>query len=192
MSSALQQSTLSVADYLAGEATSPVKHEYVAGEVFAMAGAGEAHVTIAGNLFALLRNHVRGGSCRVYIADMKLRVEHTDAFFYPDIFVTCHRLDAAETQFKRHPTLVVEVLSPSTAAFDRGGKFVHYRQIEDLREYVLIEPETRSVDVFRRGADGHWVLFPFSGEEMVELESLDFRCPMAAIYEDVGLAATGA
>lgn len=188
MSSVLQTSGLSVADYLAGEADSAIKHEYVAGEVFAMAGAGEAHVTVALNLAAMLRGHVRGGPCRTYISDMKLRVEREDAFFYPDVFVTCYPGDAAETQFKRHPTLIVEVLSPATAAYDRGGKFGHYRQIDDLQEYVLIEPETRSVDVFRRGDDGHWVLFPFAGEDEVEFASLGFRCPMAAIYEDVDLA----
>jgi Uma2 family endonuclease len=191
MSSVLQPSVLSVADYLSGEETSQVKHEYVAGEVFAMAGAGEAHVTIAGNLFALLRAHVRGGPCRVYISDMKLRVERDDAFFYPDVFVTCHPADAAETRFKRYPTLLVEVLSPSTAAFDRGGKFGHYRHIDGLKEYVLIESEAMTVDVFRRGPDGHWVLFPFSGDELVEIESLDFRCPMAALFEDVLLASAG-
>jgi len=117
---------ISAADYLAGEEIAPVKHEYVAGEVFAMAGAGEAHVTVAGNLFALLRNHVRGGPpCRVYIADMKVRVEPADAFYYPDLFVTCDPADGRENLFKRHPAVVVEVLSNSTAAFDRGAKFIH-------------------------------------------------------------------
>ena len=87
---------ISPEDYLAGEALSPIRHEYVAGEVFTMAGATEEHATIALNLAALLRAQVRGGPCRVYIADMKLRVEAADAFFYPDVFVTCDPRDATE------------------------------------------------------------------------------------------------
>jgi Uma2 family endonuclease len=187
MTSAAESPKISVDDYLAGEESSPLKHEYIAGEVFAMAGAGEAHVTVALNLATLLRNHVRKGPCRVYISDMKVRVESADAFYYPDVFVTCDPADGREGLFKRHPTLVIEVLSDSTAAFDRGAKFAHYRQLDSLLEYVLIEPERRSIDVFRRNADGNWVLHPFSGDEELNLASIDFRCPLDAVYEDVDL-----
>lgn len=185
MTSAAEKPKISAEDYLTGESASPAKHEYVAGEVFAMAGAGEAHVTVAGNLFALLRDHVRGSPCRVYISDMKVRVEEADAFYYPDVFVTCDPADGRENLFKRDPTLVVEVLSESTAAFDRGAKFAHYRLLDSLREYVLIEPERPSIDVFRRNADGNWVLHPIGEGGRLELESLDFHCPVEAIYEDV-------
>jgi Uma2 family endonuclease len=187
MPSAAENPRITVDDYLAGEQASAVKHDYVAGEVFAMAGAGEAHVTVALNLATLLRSHVRGGPCRVYISDMKVHVEKADAFYYPDVFVTCDPADSRENLFKRSPTLVVEVLSDSTAAFDRGAKFAHYRQIDSLKEYVLIEPERRSVDVFRRNADGNWVLHPFAAGEELVLASLDFRCPIDAVYEDVEL-----
>ena len=180
-----EKQNISVDEYLAGEQDSTVKHEYVVGEVFAMAGANEAHVTIAGNLFALLRSQVRGGPCRVYISDMKLGIATADAFYYPDVFVTCDAGDQAEQQVKRHPTLVVEVLSDSTAAFDRGAKFAHYRQIETLREYLLIEPGSRSADLFRRGSDGHWVFHAFAGQDELELTSLDFRCSLESVYEDV-------
>lgn len=146
-----EQPKLDVDDYLTGEETAPIKHEYVAGEVFAMAGASEAHVTVGGNLFTLPRNHVRGGPYRVYIADMKLRVEPADTFYYPDLFVTCDPADGRENLFKRNPTLIVEVLS--TTAFDRGTKFAHYRLLDSLREYVLIEPERPSIDIFRRRVD---------------------------------------
>ncbi len=191
MTSTAEQSRISVEDYLAGEETASVKHQYIAGEVFTMAGAGEAHVTVALNLASLLRNHVRGGPCRVYIADMKLRVEQADAFYYPDLFVTCDPADGRENLFKRNPILVVEVLSDSTAfstaAFNRGTKFAHYRQLAPLREYVLIEPERPSIDIFRHDAEGSWVLHPVAeGGELV-LASIDFRCPVAAVYEDVAL-----
>lgn len=139
---------MSPEDYLTGEETSRVKNDYVAGEVFAIPGAGEAHVTVAGNLFILLRNHVRGGPCRVYISDMKVRVEKADAYYSPDVFITCDPADGRENLFKCNPTLVVEVLSEFTAAFDQGAKFAHYRQLESLQEYVLIEPTGMSIAYF--------------------------------------------
>lgn len=176
-------------DYLAWEERSPRKHEYLAGEVFAMAGASDAHVTITGNLFALLRAHVRGSPCRVYMADMKLRVEAADAFFYPDLLVTCAAADHAAPQFKCQPTVVVEVLSAGTAAFDRGQKFALYRQLSSLREYVLIEQDRMSVECFRRDEQDRWVLQAYGPDETVELSSLDFNTAIEALYEDVALPA---
>ena len=171
-------------DYLAGETLSPIRHEYVAGEVFAMAGATEEHATIALNFAALLRNQVRGGPCRVYIADMKLRVEAADAFFYPDVFVTCDARDTSEPLAKRHPTLICEVLSESTEAYDRGGKFAAYRTLESLNEYLLIDSRRRAVEVFRRQPGG-WLLAPVAPDGALELKCLDFRCAVDALYEDV-------
>jgi Uma2 family endonuclease len=174
-------------DYLAGEARSPIKHEYVAGEVFAMAGASEEHVTIAGNVFALLRAHVRGGPCRVYIADMKLRVERARAFFYPDVFVTCEAADAAEPTVKARARVVVEVLSESTEAYDRGAKFASYRELPTLEEYVLIDSRSRCVEVFRRHPEG-WMLHPVPDDGRLNLAPLEFDCTLDAIYEDVRFA----
>ncbi|WP_348682688.1 Uma2 family endonuclease [Acidovorax soli] len=108
--------------YLDWEAEQLEKHEYLDGEVFAMAGASEAHVTLAGNVFMALRNHLRGGPCSVFISDMKLRVEADNAFFYLDVFVTCAETDRAHSHYKAAPSLVVEVLSPATSAYDRGGQ----------------------------------------------------------------------
>jgi Uma2 family endonuclease len=172
-------------DFLAWEALQPVKHEFLAGEVYAMAGARDAHVTIAGNVFMLLRAHTRGTACRTYIADMKLRVEEVDAYFYPDVFVTCDPRDLATDTWKSHARLVVEVLSDSTAGFDRGRKFQSYRLLGSLQEYVLIDAEARTVDVFRRAEGGCWVLHPFEGEDTAEFQSLECRAPLALIFEDV-------
>jgi Uma2 family endonuclease len=177
---------ITLEDYLAGEAVSPVKHEYVAGEVFAMAGASDAHVTVAGNVFALLRAHVRGGPCRVYIADMKLRVDPAQSCFYPDVFVTCDPADLGETTAKQRPKVVIEVLSESTEGYDRGGKFAAYRRLPSLEEFVLIDSRSRSVEVFRRHPEG-WVLQPVPDEGRLELLSLGFGCGLDAIYEDVAL-----
>lgn len=184
MSTPAETIALSVNDYLAGEADSPVKHEYMAGEVFAMAGATEAHATIAGNVFAMLRAHVRGGPCRVYIADMKLRVAQADAFFYPDVFVTCDPADASEPIAKQSARVVVEVLSESTEAYDRGAKFAAYRQLEQLDEYVLIDSRSRSAEVFRRNSEG-WLFQPVAKGDRLRLLSVGFDCTLDQIYEDV-------
>lgn len=185
MTSTAERYAITAADYLEGEAHSSIKHEYIAGQVFAMAGANESHVTIALNLATLLRAHVRGGPCRVYIADMKVRVDAADSFFYPDVFVTCHPDDADAPQMKRHPSLIVEVLSESTTAYDRGAKFGYYRQLPSLNEYVLIETERMTVDVFRRRPDGQWLFQSYSAGQTFELASTDFQCPIEALYEDV-------
>ena len=186
MSDLAVPSFITVDDYLAWEAESPDKHEYVDGEVFAMGGASDAHVTIAGNVFSLVRAHLRGGPCRVYITDMKLRVERANAFFYPDVFVTCAAADAAEPDLKRSPTVVIEVLSKSTEGYDRGGKFARYRMLDSLQEYVLIDSRRRAIEVFRRQAGG-WLLQPVDDPGPLELQSLEFACGMDDVYEDVTL-----
>jgi Uma2 family endonuclease len=171
--------------YLEGEKISPIKHEYRQGEIYAMAGASDAHVTITLNLATLLRNHVRGSSCRAYVADMKVRIETANIFYYPDVMVTCDERDKTPNDFKRYPSLIVEVLSSTTQGFDRGDKFADYRTIETLQEYVLINQERQSAECFRRNSEGLWVLYPYSQGEEIYLASVDFSCPIAALYEDV-------
>lgn len=185
---AVKKPVFSADEFLDWEAGQSEKHEFIAGAVFAMAGASDAHVTISGNVFAALRSHLRGKPCRVYIADMKLEVAQTNAFFYPDVFVTCSAADAALSDRKREPALIVEVLSPSTAAFDRGLKFAHYRTLPSLMEYVLIDTERESVEAFRRDASGRWVLYPYGPGDPVELTSVGMSLPFDAIYEDAAPA----
>ena len=192
MSMPHRQPRFDAAAYLEWEQQHSERHEYVAGEVFAMTGATDAHVTVTLNLASLLRAHVRGTPCRVYMADMKLHVATADAFFYPDVFVTCAEADHRQKHYKNVPVLIVEVLSDSTAAYDRGRKFSLYRQLPSLREYVLIDPTTFSVDVFRRGEDGHFVLYPFDAGERVELFSIDYAVPIEELYEDVRFEVEGA
>ncbi len=178
-------------EYLRLEAESPIKHEYVNGEVYAMAGATDAHVTIAGNLFAMLRSHVRGTGCRVYIADMKLRVELRNCFYYPDVVVTCDERDAETSTYKRFPKLIVEVLSASTEAFDRGNKFFDYQTLDTLDEYVLINTQHQRVECFRRNSEGLWVLQSYHPtDKTFELQSLAFQDNLDALYEDVTLEPT--
>lgn len=180
--------------YLAWEAEQSDKHEYHDGEVFAMAGASEAHVTVALNVAMALRNHLRGSPCSVFISDMKLRVEEDNAFFYPDVFVTCADSDRGQSHSKSAPLLIVEVLSPTTSAFDRGAKFAAYRKLPTLREYAVIDPERLSLDLFRREGDSdsesasqRWVLHPIDAGGQVEWASVGLQLPLEALYEDVAL-----
>ena len=172
-------------DYLAWEQRQDAKHEYWAGEVYAMVGARDAHVTVTGNVFALLRAHLRGTPCRTFISDMKLRVEAANAFFYPDVFVTCDARDRDTDTYKAHPVLVVEVLSESTASFDRGRKFAAYRLFDSLQDYVLIDPENFTVDVFRRDESNHWALYPYENEGRVAFASIGLALSWSEIFEDV-------
>lgn len=176
-------------DFLAWDQGQTVKHEYVDGHVYAMAGAEDRHATVMLNAAMALKQHLRGTPCRVFATDVKLRVEASDAYFYPDVFVTCSTADLANPLIKREPVLVVEVLSPSTAAYDRGQKFAHYRGSETLKEYVLIDLDSRRSDVYRKGADGLWVLHPFADGEAVEWASVGLTVSAAALFEDVDDAA---
>ncbi|MCU0927772.1 MAG: Uma2 family endonuclease [Burkholderiaceae bacterium] len=185
MGDAAAKPRMSAEDFLAWDAHESVKHEFVGGEVFAMADADERHVTTAGNVYAALRAHLRGTPCRTFITDMKLRVEAVDAFFYPDVMVTCSAADAADPLVKREPALVVEVLSASTAAFDRGDKFAAYRTLPTLREYLLADPATRRCDLYRKGDDGLWVLHPSAPDEPVVLASVGLTLGADPLWAEV-------
>jgi len=188
---ALPQSFLSPEAYLQLEQQSQTKQEYINGAVYAMAGASDAHVTIAGNLFARLLNHLRGGGCRVYIADMKVRILDRNCFYYPDVMVTCNPQDQTTPTYKQFPKLIVEVLSGSTEAFDRGDKFADYQTLESLEEYVLINTRHQRIECFRRDSGGRWLLQTYTETTpWFELQSVDFADSLTTIYEDVILEST--
>jgi len=175
---------LTAEDYLAGESGSDMRHEYVDGEVYAMAGAGEPHNLIAGNVFAKLRSLVRGGPCRVFISDMKLHVADWDAFYYPDVMVVCDARDT-QTNYKEFPSLVVEVLSPSTEPIDRREKMLAYRTLPSLREYLLIAQDKRHVELYRRADNGTWYLAALPEGAAVPLECVNACLTLDELYEDV-------
>ncbi|NEV64471.1 Uma2 family endonuclease [Thiorhodococcus minor] len=171
--------------YLAWEEAQDEKHEYLRGEVFAMVGARRNHVVVAGNLFAAFKQRLRGGPCQAYISDLRLRVEAADAFFYPDVMVSCDARDHAATRFIEHPTLIVEVLSDSTAAFDRGDKFAAYRTLPALQEYILVDIPARRVESFRRATDPEWLFHAYpadSGE--CRIACLDLSVSHDEIFEN--------
>ncbi|MDG4597010.1 MAG: Uma2 family endonuclease [Candidatus Contendobacter sp.] len=171
-------------DYLEWEQRQPERHEYVRGEVFAMAGTTDRHNEISGNCYTLLRQHLRGTPCRVFMADVKVRVDAADCGFYPDLQVTCAESDRADRLVKRSPTLVVEVLSDSTASYDLGDKFAAYQQLDSLREYVLVDQERIRVLIYRR-RDGQWGVDNIGPGGRLRLDSVDLDCPVEALYEDL-------
>jgi Uma2 family endonuclease len=183
-----QPAYITLEEYLAAEASSEIKHEYQDGYVYAMAGASDAHVTIAGNLFAIIRNHLRGGGCRVYMSDMRVNLATRKSYYYPDVMVTCNPLDRELTHYKQHPCLIIEVLSTSTEAFDRGDKFTDYQQLESLQEYVLVSQTRQRVDYFQRSSQGLWVLQSYYLGDILQLTSINCSIPVVGIFEDVELS----
>jgi Uma2 family endonuclease len=173
-------------DYLEIEQISPIKHEYIQGQLVAMAEASKAHVIITGNLSALLVNHLRGTACLSYATDMKVRLPALNLFYYPDLAVTCDDRDRRSDQdFILHPKLIIEVLSSSTEAFDRGEKFADYKSIPELEEYILIHQTQILVEQFQRKADNLWIPYIYRAGDTIELTSIAFTCAIATLYENI-------
>ncbi len=180
---------LTVEEYLALEENSPIKHEYIDGNVFAMAGTTDSHNLIAGNLYTLIRRHLRGSDCRVYFADLKIRLQQSNGFYYPDLLVTCDPRDGETATYKRFPKLIIEVLSDGTEAFDRGDKFNDYQTLDSLEEYVLISSKKQRVEIFRHQENDRWQYESYDAAQnpQVQLESIDLFLAIADLYEDVPL-----
>lgn len=180
-------------DYLAIERESiDARHEYVAGQVFAMTGGSYEHNLIAANVSDELRQQFKGNPCTVLTSDMRIRIEAADVCAYPDVVVLC---DAPVFHDDRrdvliNPVLIVEVLSPSTEAYDRGGTFAHYRRLPSLRHYLLIAQDRVSVDVFTRQPDDRWLLSAYVDlDTVIELERPDCRLSAREIYDRVEFGA---
>lgn len=168
--------------YLDWEHIQAERHEYVDGQVFAMAGAKRSHAIVAGNVFAALHAALADGPCRAFVSDMKVRVEKANAFFYPDVAVTCDPRDVDHDYAMAYPVLIVEVLSESTAAYDRGEKFARYRQLDSLEEYLLIDPDARHADLFRRDRQGNWVLISAASTGPIGLASVGVTLPRDVVF----------
>ncbi|HLA33588.1 MAG TPA: Uma2 family endonuclease [Rhodocyclaceae bacterium] len=170
-------------DFLAWEETQTEKYEYVGGEIYAMVGARLAHAEIALNVAAALKSALRGTPCRAFISDVKLQVD-VDTF-YPDVLVTCDAADLNAESVVKSPKVIIEVLSPSTAAYDRGRKFQAYRGVASLQEYVLIDPDLRTIDIFRRTVEDNWLLVASEAARGLVLTSLDFVAAPETVFENV-------
>jgi Uma2 family endonuclease len=176
---------LSPEEYLAWEEKAEVRHEYIDGEVFAMAGSSDDHATIVGNVFVVLSPFARGRGCRIYPQDVKAQIHDQSRYYYPDLLVTCDPRDREDKYVKRHYKLIVEVLSESTEAFDRGKKFEDYRRSESLEEYLLVAQDRLAVDVFRRNGLGKWEFEGYGPGDAVEVVSLGGKFAIGDLYEDV-------
>jgi len=190
----LAQRLITPAEYLVLERSAREKSEYINGRVYAMAGASRRHNLITGNVFGELRTQLRGRPCEAYMGDMRVKVQRTGMYTYPDVVALCEepRLEDAELDTLLNPAVIVEVLSPSTESYDRGQKFAHYRRLESLREYVLVAQVTPRIEHFRRDVD-HWVFTEISdpGGELA-LPSLGCVLKLADIYDRIEFPADGA
>jgi Uma2 family endonuclease len=177
---------MSLDEFLAWEAGETTKHEFVDGHVFAMAGASRAHGTIALNLAALVRPAIRKTGCQAYLADMKVIPPGQRSVRYPDLVLTCDSRDLDDEHITRFPKLIVEVLSRSTAAVDRGEKFEEYRRIPTLEEYVIIDSTQVLVEILRRG-DDLWTFKEYGPGSTFRLESIPLDIAVNDLYEDIQL-----
>lgn len=184
----LAKAFISTADYLAGEKNSPIRHEYLGGQIFAMSGGSEEHNRIALNIASFLRFHLHGSGCKTFIADMKVKIaiakNSSDIFYYPDVMVTCDSQDT-EKYYKTSPCVIVEVLSPSTQELDRREKRLNYQTLGSLQEYVLVSQSGIKVEVYRPDRAGNWSLQTLGKGDRLELQSVNLTLTMADIYDDV-------
>ena len=169
------------------------KSQYVAGEIFAMAGAQPAHLEIAYNLAGTLHARFRGRPCRAYVSDAKVRVRAGELWTYPDAVAFCGepRFDTSAKPYSLlNPQVIIEILSPSTADFDRGDKFVRYQRLESFTDYVLIDPDRMRVEHYVRQEAGGWLYREYhEPADILNLASVGAELPLAEIYERVAFSA---
>ncbi|MBD2496392.1 Uma2 family endonuclease [Nostoc sp. FACHB-280] len=175
---------ISADEYLIWEPTQEQRYEYWDGEVVAMSGGTRNHNRVSGNFFKLLDDALGDRICEVYIVDVKVQVETGQKYLYPDVVVTCDKRDD-DPQLIQFPCLIIEVLSPSTEAADRGKKFAAYRQSPTLQEYVLVQVAQPGVEVFRRNEQGKWVLSDYNLGDTLLLESVNVEIAIADLYRQV-------
>ena len=178
-----------VEEYLELEQTSDIRHEYFAGEVFAMAGGSKEHNIISGNIYSLLRSRLRGSSCNVFMSDIKVRInlanDNKTIFYYPDVVVSCDTEDQ-DRYFLNYPCLIIEVLSPITETIDRREKLVNYRCLLSLKEYILISQDEFKVEVYRQDEKGNWTIQTLINDnDKLHLDSVGLILEMTEIYEDI-------
>lgn len=189
---AYQKAFYTVAEYLEMEKASDTKHEFFEGEVFAMAGAGRRHNVIAKNTSGELYAALRGKPCQPYGSDLRIHIPENTLFTYPDISIICGEITPSKVDDDTavQPTVLIEILSPSTKNYDRGGKFKLYRDIPALKEYILIDTEEINIECFRLNATGHWELEEYKKlEAMLAIHALNLSVNIQDIYNGTGLPA---
>lgn len=177
-----------IEEYLQGELQTDIKHEYLAGQIVAMGGASDRHGLIAGELFALLKPHARQKGCQLFMADMKLRLDHggDTYFYYPDLLLGCDPADRESAYYRRRPCLLAEVLSPSTERIDTREKLLAYQLIPSLRDYLLLRQDRLQADLYQRGDDGAWTHLRFAQpDDVLPLRCLPAQPSLREVYADV-------
>lgn len=184
--SAQPEPRMTYAEYLALEARAETRHEFLRGEVWAMAGGSPRHAVLCANVARLLGNALKGRPCSVFTADLRVRVDATDRTTYPDVTVVCGKrtTSAVDAQAVTNPAVVVEVLSESTEASDRGEKFAHLQRLESLREFVLVSQVERRVEVFSRSEGNVWTYAAYGPGGSARLPSVEVQLELDALYDD--------
>ena len=187
MSAVLEKNRYTAEGYLTLERSASSKSEFHDGQIFAMTGASRKHNLVSGNIYRELSLQLKKHPCEAYINDMRVKAAQANSYHYPDIAVVCGtpHFEDAQVDTLLNPTLLVEVLSPSTEAYDRGGKFAHYRKIDTLREYLLVVQDRPGIERYTRLGDV-WILTEAEGlEASVELESIDCVLSLREVYDKV-------
>jgi Uma2 family endonuclease len=172
-------------EYLDWEERQEQKYEYLNGEIYAMTGGTVNHSEVALIFGSLFRTHLRGSGCRILGSDAKVSIAESTNFLYPDVSVTCDERDRTATKYISHPCLIVEILSPSTANYDRGEKFRQYKKSVALQEYVLVSAEQMEIDIYRRAESNRWYILNYTAGDTIELTSIGLNCPIEQFYADI-------
>ncbi|MCC3409189.1 MAG: Uma2 family endonuclease [Microcoleus sp. PH2017_10_PVI_O_A] len=172
-------------EYFTWEEQQLERHELIDGRVYAMTGGTKNHSRIAINFLSLIRSHLRGGRCTVFNSDLKVNILNTTNYTYPDISVTCDDRDREHPLYITYPCLIVEVLSDSTEAYDRGKKFEKYRRNPNLVDYVLVSSDEMAIDIYHKNDAGEWVILSYREGDRVEFQSINLSLPIEQLYEEI-------
>ncbi|MEG4989584.1 Uma2 family endonuclease [Microcoleus sp. BR0-C5] len=172
-------------EYFSWEEQQLEKHELIDGRVYAMSGGTQNHSAIKLNVGSLIRSHLRGSPCRVFNSDLKVNILNTPNYTYPDLSVTCDDRDREHPLYITYPCLIVEVLSDSTEAYDRGKKFEKYRRNPNLVDYVLVSSDEMAIDIYHKNDAGEWVILSYREGDMVEFQSINLSLPIEQLYEEI-------
>jgi len=172
-------------EYFSWEEKQLERHELIDGLVYAMSGGTQNHSAIKLNVASLIRSHLRGSPCRVFNSDLKVNILNTPNYTYPDLSVTCDDRDREHPLYITYPCLIVEVLSDSTEAYDRGKKFEKYRRNPNLVDYVLVSSDEIAIDIYHKNDAGEWVILSYREGDMVEFQSINLSLPIEQLYEEI-------
>ncbi|MEM7590939.1 MAG: Uma2 family endonuclease [Cyanobacteria bacterium P01_A01_bin.83] len=163
------------------------KYEYINGQVYAMSGGSKNHSLISVRFITLLANHLEGSSCETGNSDLRVNIVETNDYTYPDVSVTCDERDKATAQYITYPCLIVEVLSDSTEAYDRGGKFRMYRHNPVLQDYLLVSSTSIEIDLYHKNDAGEWLIINYQAGDTIELKSINLSFAIEQVYRGLVL-----